>query len=141
MAEPTDDLGMTSLDERVDAYLEGQLSRAEARRLEAELTEPAAAQALAEALALRELLAAPSGDDAVPDGLVARIEARLGVDEHTALLLRPRREREKAARRPRFAAVKNALGGFAWSWRGATMAAAPTSPAGDGLRTLSYAAA
>ncbi|MCA9515754.1 MAG: hypothetical protein KC635_12480, partial [Myxococcales bacterium] len=50
-------------------------------------------------------------------------------------------EREKAARRPRFAAVKNALGGFAWSWRGATMAAAPTSPAGDGLRTLSYAAA
>lgn len=125
-----------TLEERVDAYLEGTLSRTEARRLEAELTEPAAGRLLAEAVALRELLMTTGPDD-VPDGLIERIEASLGVDRHTQLLTAPR----KAQRPRRFRALRSALSGFAWSYRGPALAAAPAASASGGLRTLSYGAA
>jgi anti-sigma factor RsiW len=125
-----------TLEERVDAYLEGTLSRTEARRLEAELTEPEAGRALAEAVALRELLMG-TGSDEVPDGLIERIEASLGVDHHTQLFTAPR----DAPRPRRFRAIRGVLSGFAWSYRGPALAAAPASSAGDGFRTLSYTTA
>jgi|GEM_PF-3033893 len=127
---------MMSLEERVDAYLDGLLSRAEARQLEAELMDPDVSQVLAEAVALRELLA-EAGPDMPPDGLMERIEASLGVDPHTELLTAPR----KAPKRRRFLALRGVLGGFAWSVRGPALATAPAQSASGGLKTVGYTAA
>ncbi|TNF30258.1 MAG: hypothetical protein EP329_14015 [Deltaproteobacteria bacterium] len=125
-----------TLEERVDAYLDGLMTRAEARQLEAELTEPAVGRVLAEAIALRELLA-EAGPDLPPEGLMERIEASLGVDPHTELLTAPR----KPERRRRFETLRSVLGGFAWTVRGPALAAAPAQSASGGLKTLGYTVA
>ncbi len=114
------------LDERVDAYLDGLMSRDETRAFEAELVAPDVAAALSEALLLRELLAHPDAADELPEGLVARIEEALGVDEQAA--------RTKVKR---FARLRAALSGAGWSVRGPALAVAP---AGDTLGAASGAA-
>ncbi|MFO0745991.1 MAG: hypothetical protein U1F43_09995 [Myxococcota bacterium] len=73
-----DDPAREALELRIDAYLDGLLSVAEARATERMLADPEVGAVLAEAIALRELLAVAPGD-APPDGLEERIIDALGV--------------------------------------------------------------
>lgn len=75
--------GSEALAERIDAYLDGLLTPAETRATERMLADPAVAALLAEALALREVLA--SGADApTPPDLAERIIANLGLGDERA---------------------------------------------------------
>ncbi len=81
------------LDERIDAYLDGLLSPSETRALERMLVRPEVAGALAEALALREILASAPGDEP-PAGLADRIIAALGVEGPDLSVVPPPEARE-----------------------------------------------
>ncbi|MCC6624253.1 MAG: zf-HC2 domain-containing protein [Deltaproteobacteria bacterium] len=69
-----------AIEVRIDAYLDGLLSPAEAREVERSLIDPAVARALGEALALRELLTT-AADEVTPHGLADRIIGAVGVAE------------------------------------------------------------
>lgn len=107
------------LETLVEDYLDGMLSAAETRAFEARLVEPGVQSLLAEALALRSLLTELPADE-VPDGLVDRIEAALGVGESEA---------------KRFPRLRAALSGAAWAVRGPSHATS-----GEELAPLSLAA-
>ena len=114
-------------DERVEDYLDGFMSPREARAFEHELLDPEVAAALNEALALRTLLATMPPDD-VPDGLVARIEAALGLPTAAAAAAPEHR------RLPR---LRAAFAGASWAFRGPAFLA--NAAGGDGFRTVGYA--
>jgi len=107
------------LETLVEDYLDGMLSAAETRAFEARLMEPGVQGLLAEALALRSLLTELPAD-AIPEGLVDRIENALGVAETT---------------NQRFPRLRAALAGAAWALRGPSHATS-----GDELAPLSLAA-
>jgi len=69
-----------TLEERIAAYLDGELDDRAASAVEAALIDPAVGQLLGEELMLRELLGALP-PDAAPAALVARIESSLGVSD------------------------------------------------------------
>lgn len=91
-----------TLDAQIEDYLDGMLTAAETRALEARLVEPEVHALLSEALALRSLLTELPAD-AVPEGLTERIEAALGVAEVAPA---------------RFPRLRAALSGAAWAVRG-----------------------
>jgi len=111
---------MTTIAERVAAYLDGDLVPAEARALEREFLRPEVSQALAEELALRELLGSlPSAEP--PADLEARIVATLGVAERRTLRERLFGGRSKAqprdegtSRTPNYAAAGLRAGASSW---------------------------
>ena len=106
------------LEELADAYLDGDLARDEALAFERDLAlRPEVAEALAAALALRELLVSLP-PVAPPAGLADRI-AR-------ALPLR-RRAPGRAAAEPPPSPLRAALAGMAWTFRGTTVAALGTA--------------
>ncbi len=106
------------LEERADAYLDGDLARDEALAFERDLAlRPEVAEALAAALALRELLVSLP-PVAPPPGLADRI-ARM-------LPLR-RRAPARASAEPAPSPVRAALAGLAWTFRGPTVAALGTA--------------
>lgn len=67
-----------TLEERIEAYLDGELDNRAAAEVEAALVDPAVAELLSEELMLRELLASMP-PEAPPDELIARLEDSLGV--------------------------------------------------------------
>ncbi|MFN3196940.1 MAG: hypothetical protein ACE366_00795 [Bradymonadia bacterium] len=71
---------------RLDDYLDGRLSHEETRITERLLIEPEIADALAEAIALRELLSHVAEQLSPPEGLDDRIIAALGVEEEAEVL-------------------------------------------------------
>ncbi len=81
--QPDPEAVRMALDEQIDAYLDGVMSTAEARALERRFAEVAVADALAEAIAFRDLLTSEIGDDA-PAGLADRIIDALGFGEEPA---------------------------------------------------------
>jgi len=119
-----------TLEERVEDYLDGFMSAREIRAFEASLLDPTVAHALAEALALRSLLAGMP-PESPPPGLTDRIEAALGVSPSSPRLAAAH---DKPARLPR---VRAALAGAAWAFRGPARAANAVGT--DGLRTVGYA--
>ncbi len=113
-----------TIDEQVEDYLDGLMPPREVRAFESALTEPAVAQALHEALAMRSLLAElPPAE--VPDGLIERIETDLGIAEST-----PDR-----VRLPR---LRAALSGAAWAFRGPAQISSGND---DSLRAASLVSA
>lgn len=122
----------TTLEARVEDYLDGYMSPRERRAFEAELLEPEVQQALTEALALRTLLA-ELPPDAPPEGLIARIEEAMGVAEGR------RSRREAIERASRFPSLGAALARAGWIVRGP--ARAVSGGGAEGLRTMGYAAA
>ncbi|MBL8784982.1 MAG: hypothetical protein JNJ59_08795 [Deltaproteobacteria bacterium] len=113
-----------SLEEQVEDYLDGIMTPREVRAFEASLVAPEVARALHEAVALRSLLEDLPPSD-VPDGLIERIEAELGVAEAG-----PTR-----ARLPR---LRAALSGAAWAFRGPAQI---QSGADDSMRAASLVSA
>jgi len=67
-----------NFEERIAAYLDGELGEREAEELEAAFIDPKVSELLSEELLVRELLAALPPEEA-PEALVARIEGSLGV--------------------------------------------------------------
>jgi len=99
-------------DDRADAYLDGSLSRDEARAFERDLAEkPEVARALNSALVLREMLQSMP-PTSPPEGLEERIAGALALVGESS-------DREASALLPR---VRAALSGFSWSVRGPAMA-------------------
>jgi anti-sigma factor RsiW len=95
-----------TLDDRVEAYLDGTLSPEDAAAFERELATPGNAEAFRRSLAIRTLLAAAPVPQA-PDGLEERVIASLGL-----------------GRRPGTArtAAGAALQGLRWTIRGPALA-------------------
>jgi hypothetical protein len=125
-----------ALMERCEAYLEGALSGAEARRFERELTLEENAAVFRQVLLMRQLLA-ELPPDAAPEDLVARIEAELigAVADDTA----------KEKRERRMSRLSVALWGTSWALRGPAMALSGNATGGgrqalSGLGTVRYAA-
>lgn len=117
-------LDREALEARLDAYLDGLLSPAETRAVERLLIDPDVAQALAEAIALRELLAA-APDAAPPPDLAERIIAALGVADPGADARADAAEViDLAERRTRLARTRGALYGASWMVRGPVAAPA-----------------
>ena len=101
-----------SLEERIDAYLDGLLSREEARAVERDLAEkPEAARALTAALALREMLLSLPPTQS-PKGLEQRIFEAL------PLRAAPVEPKEKESGTSLFPRVRAALSGATWGLRG-----------------------
>ena len=71
-----------NMEERIAAYLDGELDPRAAAEVEAALLDPAVSELLAHELMLRELMGT-LGPQEAPPGLLARIEKSLGV--HTTL--------------------------------------------------------
>ncbi len=137
------------LEERADAYLDGDLARDEALAFERELAlRPEVAEALAAALALRELLVSLP-PVAPPPGLADRIagallgEARLGERGGRSGGARLRRASAPTEAEPAGSPVRAALAGLAWTFRGATVAAlgtaGPALSASAGLTQVRWA--
>lgn len=123
-----------TLEERADAYLDGDLPREEALAFERALAvRPEVAEALATALSLRELLASLP-PVAPPPGLADRIARALPLPPPAR-----RRARGERAGSP----ARAVLDGLGWTFRGtalATMgAAAPAASASSGLAQLRWA--
>jgi anti-sigma factor RsiW len=124
-----------TLEELADAYLDGDLPREEALAFERDLAQrPELGQALASALALRELLVGLP-PLAPPAGLAARIAGALPLS------------RERAARQPRDAepsasAARAALSSLSWALRGPMVAAmgvaAPAASASSGVSQVRW---
>jgi len=76
-----------AIEVRIDAYLDGLLTPAEARETERLLIDPDVARALGEALALRELLTTAPGE-VTPADLAERIIGALGVAESPTVAAR-----------------------------------------------------
>lgn len=106
-----------ALELRLDAYLDGQLSPAETRETERMLVDPDVAAALAEALALREIMTMAA--EAPPEGLADRIIEALGVEAP------PAEPYPRDARGARLARTRNALYGASWMMRPAGGVARP----------------
>ncbi len=110
-----------TLEERADAYLDGDLSRDDALAFERELAvRPEVAAALASALALRELLLSLP-PLAPPAGLAQRITRALPLG---------RASRQETAAEPALSPVRAVLGAFGWTFRAtaaATMGAVATA--------------
>lgn len=105
-------------EERADAYLDGDLPRGEALAFERDLIrDPSVAEALAAALALREVLGTLP-PLAPPPGLTDRIARRLP-------LARAPASREDAGRTPSPALA--VLHGLGWTLRGTALAAFGTT--------------
>ena len=122
-----------ALMERCEAYLEGALSGAEARRFERELTLEENAAVFRQVLLMRQLLAELPPDQA-PEELVRQLEEALEVD--------PGAQR----RRTRLLRVRAALDGLSWAVKGpaqafgtGSQAAAAAAPTAAGLSTMRYA--
>jgi anti-sigma factor RsiW len=120
-----------TLEELADAYLDGDLPREEALAFERDLaSRPASSVALAAALTLRELLATlpPLSP---PAGLADRIADALPLS------------RSAPARRGEPTAVRAALAGFSWTFRGTATGAlgalAPALSASAGLSQVRWA--
>jgi len=118
------------LEERADAYLDGDLERDEAMAFERDLAlRPEVADALAAALALRELL----GSVAPPAGLTDRIARALPLGRRAS----PRAVPGDSS------PVRAALGGLAWTFRGTTVAAmgaaGPALSASTGMAQVRWA--
>ncbi len=125
---------LRDLELRCDAYLDGDLPRDEALAFERDLAvRPELAEALASALALRELLAALP-PLAPPPGLSARIARALP-------LRRERKEKAAAAGEPSPAGA--VLAGISWLYRVPAMAAqgvaGSAATAGAGLSQVRWA--
>lgn len=103
--------GNESLIERVDAYLDGLLTPAEARATERMLADPEVAALLAEAIALREVPAS-AADAPTPPGLAERIIAALELEGESAA--EPTATSEDAS-----SPGRGALYGASWMVRGA----------------------
>ena len=101
-----------ALEQRLDAYLDGLLSHAETRATERMLVDPTVAAALAEAIALRELLQSAAPADATPDGLSERIIVALGIDDEEAATPSTTRVSSRLGR------ARGALYGASWMVRG-----------------------
>lgn len=110
------EVGNESLIERVDAYLDGLLSPAEARATERMLVDPEVAALLAEAIALREVLAS-AADAPTPPDLAERIIASLDVaaDSDVAAMA----EVDGATDDDAASVGRSALYGASWMVRGA----------------------
>lgn len=114
-----------------EAYLDGDLPAAGALAFERELAESAAAgRALAEALALRELLRSLP-PVAPPPGLEERIAALLPV--------RRRRQPGPPERSGVAGGLRSALAGFAWAVRGPAGALGGAAPAAAGMWRVRWA--
>jgi len=122
-----------TLEERADAYLDGDLGREEALGFERDLAlRPEVATALAAALALRELLGSLPPVDP-PAGLTDRIARALPLGRRAS----PRVVPGDAS------PVQAALAGLAWTFRGTTVAAmgaaAPALSASAGMAQVRWA--
>jgi len=112
MATPLEDLAF--------AYLEGELSHQEARLFERDLAVcPGLSQALAKAVALRDLLQSLP-PDAPPPSLEERIAAALKLEVGEA---------EAKAPNAALAQLRAALAGAGWGIRGPTLALEPATAA------------
>jgi anti-sigma factor RsiW len=121
------------LEERADAYLDGDLGREEALAFERDLAvRPEVADALAAALALRELLGSLP-PLAPPAGLTDRIARALPLGRRASPPT-PAGDRSP---------VRAALAGLAWTFRGTTVAAmgaaAPALSASTGMAQVRWA--
>ena len=96
-----------SLDERIEAYLNGQLSDEETRLFESDLKKEAVAAAFREILMVRTLLSSLPPEEP-PPGLAGRIEVSLGLDASQPA----RGDTAKAPSR-----LKQAFNGFRWGLR------------------------
>lgn len=102
------------LEERVWAYLDGELDDVEIGRFERDLLNPHVAQVFSETLMLRELLRADGPDDA-PAEWIAETEKAV---------LRDAGLPDSALKRRLFGRTRAALNGMAWALRGPSLAAA-----------------
>jgi anti-sigma factor RsiW len=123
-----------SLEERADAYLDGDLTRDDALAFEHDLVaRPEAAEALAASLALRDLLLTLP-PVAPPVGLADRLARALP-------LARGRRARTPTD--PDASPLQAVLAGLAWTLRGTAVAAvgaaAPALPASAGMAQVRWA--
>jgi hypothetical protein len=123
------------LAERADAYLDGDLARDEVMAFERELAErPELAEALAGALALRELLVSLP-PVAPPPGLADRIARALPLGRRPPLRAAPDQ--------PTPSALGAVLAGLSWTFRGTTVAAigtaAPALSASAGMTQVRWA--
>jgi hypothetical protein len=97
-----------SLQDRIDAYLNGLLSEEETNRFEQDLLKEDIAAEFREALLMRELLH-DLPPDSPPTGLIERIEASLALDSATA------RREIKSKQSSSFGRIINAFGwGLRW---------------------------
>jgi len=113
-----------SPEERIDAYLEGTLSRQEVDQFERDLAEkPDLARALSEELLLREVLHAMPPLEP-PDGLEDRIALALGA----VVAEEQKKENELLPR------LRSALGVASWSVRGPAVAFGGVGNVGDMAR-------
>lgn len=100
----TEDRAAADIAERIDAYLDGLLSPSETRATERLLAQPEGAAALAEALALREILASTMPGDEPPAGLADRIITALGVEGRDLVVVPPPPEVEEKEERSYYGA-------------------------------------
>jgi anti-sigma factor RsiW len=122
----------SELDDRIEAYLDGELSQEQSEVFERDLTRSEIAEAFGQALMIRELLQNAPPDEA-PAALVARIEQAVLDD----LKARPADERAEPASGAR--AVFDAL---AWTVRGPSLALNVTGVGGaavSGMGTARFA--
>jgi hypothetical protein len=94
-------------DERIEEYLNGQLSDAETRQFEKDLLKKEVATAFRESLMIRELLSNLPSDEP-PPGLVDRIEASLDLSPDVS-------RRDAKSKRPK--SMGQIVNGFRWGLR------------------------
>ena len=105
---------MQTIHDRIEDYLNGQLSEAETLKIETDLLNREVAGALREALMIRELLSSLPSDEP-PPGLAERIENSLSLDSSPA---------ETDRNYKRSAPLGQVVNGFKWGlhWSGYTLA-------------------
>ena len=96
-----------TLDERIEDYLNGQLSDEETRQFEKDLLKKEEANAFREALIMRELLSGLPPDEP-PPGLVERIEASLDLSSKSQV-------RKATPKEP--SSLGQMINGFRWGLR------------------------
>lgn len=114
------------LEERIAAYLDGDLDPAGVRAVEEALVDPTVAALLSEELMLRALLGSMP-PDGLPSTLVPRLESGLGVQQGWT----EQAKRRVIAARPR---PSDAVAAARWGLAGATAARSALSAAQAGLR-------
>lgn len=124
-----------ALDERIEDYLDGQLSDEETQLFEGDLVKEEVATVFTETLMLRMLLSSLPPDEPPPD-LINRIEASLDLTSSS-------QARGEKVKKP--SSLRQAFGGFRWGlrWPGYVLAGMTNGPSKlksffAGIDTIGY---